>query len=314
MRFSLHKLAAALLACLAAPAAAEPAEAFWEVCADEGATPYPADERVAACTALIASPDQNSEDLARAYGNRASAHYERRDFVLVLGDLDRAIQLNPGDAQAHFGRGFVYSAQGDQARAIANYDEAIRLEPQNAVFHNGRGNANLALGDFARATADYEKAIRLDPRYARPRYNRGLTYTRQGDYVRAIADYDEAIRLNPQFVEAYNNRCMMRAMYLTGELDLARADCDAAIRLAGDEPLFRLSRGFVGLRQGRFRDAWDDYDAAVRATPDDSGAVYGRGTAALRLGRTAEGQADIARATALDANIAQRFAADFVAP
>jgi tetratricopeptide (TPR) repeat protein len=220
MRSSLHKFAPALLACLAAPAAAEPAEEFREVCADEGPTPYPVEERIAACTALIASPDRNSENLARAYGNRASANYQRREFVLALGDLDRAIHLNPGDGQAHYGRGFVYSAQGDQARAIADFDNAIRLEPQNAAFYNARGNARLELGDFARAIADYEQAIRLDPQYARPRYNRGLTYTRQGDYVRAIADYDEAIRLNPQFVEAYNNRCMMRAMYLTGELIL----------------------------------------------------------------------------------------------
>ena len=314
MRFSLHRLAAALLACVVAPAAAEPTEELWVVCAEEGTLSYPAADRVTACTALIASPDLSSEDLARAYLNRASANYTRRDFALALGDLDRAIHLNPRDALSHYSRGFLYFTQGDQAHAIANYDEALRLDPENAVFYNARGNAQLELGDHAGAIADFEKAIRLDPQYARPRYNRGLTYTRQGNYARAIADYDEAIRLNPQFVEAYNNRCMMRAMYLTSELDLARADCDAAIRLAGDEPLFRLSRGFVGLRQGRFRDAWDDYDAAVRARPDDPRAVYGRGTAALRLGRTVEGQADIARAAALNPTIAEEFAADFIMP
>lgn len=183
-----------------------------------------------------------------------------------------------------------------------------------AVAHNNRGNLLADRGDADRAMLDYDEAIRLDPQNADAHYNRGLTYTHRGDYVRAIAGYDEAIRLNPRYSAAYNNRCMMRAMYLTRELDRARADCDAAIRLGGDGPRFLSSRGFLSLRQGRSQDAWNNYDAAIRGQPDFAIPLYGRGIAALRLGRTAEGLADLARATALDATIAQTFAADWIAP
>ena len=64
----------------------------------------------------------------------------------------------------------------------------------------------------------------------------------------------------------------------------------------------------VGLKQGRFQDAWNDYDAAVRINPNGASWVYGRGIAALRLGRTEEARADIARAQALAADVTQFYA------
>ena len=69
------------------------------------------------------------------------------------------------------------------------------------------------------------------------------------------------------------------------------------------------SRGLVGLKQHRYQDAWNDYDAATRLGAGPSW-VFGRGVAALRLGRTAEGQADIARAEAMNSGVRQ-FYADF---
>jgi Flp pilus assembly protein TadD len=64
----------------------------------------------------------------------------------------------------------------------------------------------------------------------------------------------------------------------------------------------------VALKQSRFQDAWNDYDAAMRINPEGPSWVYGRGIAALRLGRTEEGRADIARAQALNAEVARYYA------
>jgi Flp pilus assembly protein TadD len=73
-------------------------------------------------------------------------------------------------------------------------------------------------------------------------------------------------------------------------------------------------RGLVGIKQGKFAEAWADYDAALRARPGFAGFLYGRGIAALRLGRTEEGKADLAQATQLDANIARTYAGYGVTP
>src|SRR5262245_45104099 len=80
--------------------------------------------------------------------------------------------------------------------------------------------------------------------------NRGIVYERTGDFLRAIADHTEAIRINPQYANAYNNRCFARAR--TGqELDVARTDCDQALRLDPGREYYYDSRGLVGLKQQR---------------------------------------------------------------
>jgi lipoprotein NlpI len=96
------------------------------------------------------------------------------------------------------------------------------------------------------------------------------------------------------------------------DLDLARADCDAALALSTEASTLD-SRGLVGLKQGDFDKAWDDYDAALQAGPSAS-YLYGRGYAALRLGRKADGAADIAAAVELDAGIAEEYARYGVPP
>ena len=110
----------------------------------------------------------------------------------------------------------------------------------------------------------------------------------------------------------YGARCWARTLWGEG-LDLARADCDAALRLSPGQPSVLASRGLLGLRQGRFADAWSDYDAAAQSNPGEARYLYGRGVAALRLGRTEEARADIADATALFGGVAAAFAVSRVA-
>ena len=50
---------------------------------------------------------------------------------------------------------------------------------------------------------------------------------------------------------------------------------------------------------GQLKAAIDDYDAALRAAPKMAWSLYGRGLAKKRLGQTAEGEADIQAAVAL---------------
>lgn len=115
-----------------------------------------------------------------------------------------------------------------------------------------------------------------------------------GDAAGAIADADAAARLLPNNADMLNARCWSRAV-ANRELDAARAACDKSLEL-DKSPAALDSRGLLGLRQGRWREAWADYNAAVAANPALTGSLYGRGLAALAMGRMAEGEADIAKA------------------
>jgi tetratricopeptide (TPR) repeat protein len=115
-----------------------------------------------------------------------------------------------------------------------------------------------------------------------------------GDAAGAIADADAAAKLLPNNADMLNAKCWSRAV-ANRELDAARAACNKSLEM-DRSPAALDSRGLLGLRQGRWREAWADYNAAVAANPSLTGSVYGRGLAALAMGRIAEGEADLAKA------------------
>jgi membrane associated rhomboid family serine protease len=142
--------------------------------------------------------------------------------------------------------------------------------------------------------------------------NRGLAWQAKGDNERAIADYSEAIRLDSKNVEYLNNRCWARAI-AGRELPLAVTDCTEALRIAPNDSNIMDSRGFAYLRLSRLDDAVADYDEALRRNQKLASSLYGRGLAKLKKG-DAGGEADIAAAKSIRADIAEEFARYGVTP
>jgi tetratricopeptide (TPR) repeat protein len=67
------------------------------------------------------------------------------------------------------------------------------------------------------------------------------------------------------------------------------------------------SRGFIFLKMTNFDAAVSDYDAALGSNPKLAFALYGRGLARLRNDDPA-GEADVAAAKAIQADIAEEYA------
>ena len=129
------------------------------------------DERIAACTHLIAGGKLRGDDLTQAY----------------------------------FRRGVSYAAfKGDFDRAIADLNEAVRLDPKHAFAISVRGAAFVYKRDFDRALADLNEALRLDPKLASVHNNFGLYHNAKGDYDRALLALNEALRINSQNPFAYS--------------------------------------------------------------------------------------------------------------
>lgn len=99
------------------------------------------------------------------YWNRAKSFIEKGEMEPALADLDRAIDLRPGDAASRAARGSLLLKQAKYEAAIIDLDTSIKVEPSSAVYAD-RGNANEKLGRSDAAIADYQKATVLDPQNA----------------------------------------------------------------------------------------------------------------------------------------------------
>jgi tetratricopeptide (TPR) repeat protein len=109
----------------------------------------------------------------------------------------------------------------------------------------------------------------------------------------------------PALEAVWNGRCWTRT--IVGELLAALADCNEALRLKPDVAATLDSRGLIYLKMGQWDSAIDDYNSALRVNPKLASSRYGRGLAKLKKGNTSGGNADIAAAKAIEANIVDDF-------
>ena len=256
---------------------------------------------VAAVCFLSAAAADDGEVCVRGSGNAAieactralnSGRFDRRNMAVIYS--------NRGNQRERF---------GEYDKAIADHNEAIRTDPTYAAGFMHRGNAYARHGDFDRAIADHTEAIRLGPKDADAFYNRGYTYSRKGDHERAVADYTAGLELDANNSRLWGQRCWSRAV-VGKQLQEALDDCTKASSLASKIPQILAYRGLVDLKLGQFDKALADYDAAFALTkiPDHADWLYGRGMAKLKKGDAAGGSADIARAKAIKADIAEEYA------
>ncbi len=163
-------------------------------------------ERLAACSRVIADAAATDAHKAMAYRNRGRARAEAGANADAIVDLTEAIKRDQADVQAYLTRARVRLAANDTQGAIADYDAAVALRPAWAIGYIGRGHARLVAGAPDLAIADFTKAIEADPRNAHAYNNRGLAHRKAGNLDRAIAEYTAAIDVNPIYGLAYANR------------------------------------------------------------------------------------------------------------
>ncbi|MGA7952678.1 MAG: tetratricopeptide repeat protein [Gloeobacterales cyanobacterium] len=131
--------------------------------------------------------------------------YQKGDIKGAELALQKAINLEPGNAALHSNLGIVLADQNRFKESIREYREAVRLSPQNPVFHNNLGNVLSRTGDLQGASVEYREAIRLNPKYALAYFNLGTALGSLREFENSNAAYKKAIVLEPKLAPAYAN-------------------------------------------------------------------------------------------------------------
>jgi tetratricopeptide (TPR) repeat protein len=135
-----------------------------------------ADHRAAA--ELLAPPHDDTPDdigisirLARAYG-RLTAYAEAEAI------LQRALKIEPRNAEAHCEMGIVLAKRGVCASAIEELRRALDLDPELARGYYHLGVCYNQLDRLDEAVEALKRAIALDPESDRACYHLGIVYDR----------------------------------------------------------------------------------------------------------------------------------------
>jgi TolB-like protein/DNA-binding winged helix-turn-helix (wHTH) protein/tetratricopeptide (TPR) repeat protein len=198
---------------------------------------------------------------ASAYAARAEARFQQlfvsntfdanagELFEQTRPDLERALQLDPGNAPALFIRAKLRQTQGDLDGAAADYQRAMAIDPGFAPGVEFYAEfLNAFRSKPAEALAVLDAAIPVNPLAPRLLYLKAL-YISQWTHDTATAAelYLRTIQIAPEFYPAYNRLAVLR--WSQGRLAEALGFGEAAVRIDPDGPWSRetLVRLYVDL-------------------------------------------------------------------
>lgn len=148
-----------------------------------------------------------------------------------LALADSVLGRDSTSAEAWLARAYLL-VQKDPYRmegAIPAFERAIRLDPANAEAYHQYGQSLMALGRFGEAAAAYHSALALEPDRAMTLVPLSALASRAGDVDEALRWADSAVAVGPDVPYARAVRSGVRLR--TGDPAGAAEDAEAALRI-----------------------------------------------------------------------------------
>ena len=152
---------------------------------------------LAAGTALAAG---ESDALAEAHKLlRAGQHQQALDLC------NKILAQQPGDPQARFLKGLIYTDQGNTRAAIEMFQKLTVDYPELPEPYNNLAVIYASQGQYEKARVSLEQSIRTHPSYATAYENLGDVYAKLASQA-----YDRALKLDSNNAGAQNKLALVR--------------------------------------------------------------------------------------------------------
>jgi len=131
---------------------------------------YPTPQDVRRCDDALMNNSMSSYDVVATHVNRGILRLRRGQTDEAIVDFDRAIRLDPNQAEAYLNKGAALLRRENPAEAMTLFTSALeRNTSRPAIAHYGRAIANETLGNLSAAYRDYTAASQADPNWREPR-------------------------------------------------------------------------------------------------------------------------------------------------
>ncbi len=211
-------------------------------------------------------------------------HLKHPEEALVC--YDRALDINPTDADVWVNKGVALSDLGHYEEALACYARVLDVDPRFAPAWSSKGVALDKLGHCKEALACYDQALAIDPKPAKPWYNKGVALAELGHYEEALACYDRALDINPTDADVWYAKGGDSAKL--GYYEEALVCYDRALVINPRYAEVWSNKGASLFNLGRVEEALACYDRALAINPRYIDAWVNKGTSLSNLGRVEE--------------------------
>jgi tetratricopeptide (TPR) repeat protein len=198
--------------------------------------------------------------------------------------LEKAAQLTPDFADAHYFLGRAYMEMGLREKAINEFKEALNINSRymaakrhmnalmktanakarrqeidgetgpvdedqlsrQANIHFHMGNALYQKNMLQEALVEFKEAIRLRPNYPDIRNRLGELYMKRGQFNLAGEEFQMSLKINPKYVAAALNLAECHRLHSEQLMDKAEKEYQRVIELAPDNG--QASRGLEIIR------------------------------------------------------------------
>jgi len=173
-------------------------------------------------------------------------------FDEALRNYNRVITLAANQprvaATAYLRIGNLYMSQGKFGNAQVAYERAVALNPSDAESYNNLGEALGELRQYPRALEAFTKATNLDQKLIKAKYNQAVSYDRMGNFRYAEFVYRHLIQTNPNYSLAYDGLAV--TLSKSGRAKEAIAFHEKAITLDPREPSYYYNYAISNLMLG----------------------------------------------------------------
>ena len=187
------------------------------------------------------------------------------EYDKAIEAYTKAIELNPKKALGYRKRASAkyLKALGhdDDPGALADYEKAILLDPLDAEAYCGKAECLSSLKRYPESLEACDTALAINPKYAEALSLRSSVKFNLKDFKGAIADIDAAVALKPTDESFLFVRAGLKEG--TGDFQGALADCARSLEVKpNDWAIFHL-RAKIFLKMGNPKEALKEIDRAL---------------------------------------------------
>ncbi len=119
------------------------------------------------------------------------------DLAGARSCVERAIELDPGSAEARHWAGYCYMASGHFDEFLETAQVAASLDPLSLPDLATLGTAHVFVGRPRESLIHYDRALEIDPTFRTAIEGRAMAYDRLGEHDRAIEEFLRYRALTP---------------------------------------------------------------------------------------------------------------------